>query len=409
VIAVVLQSGGLTPRGHCRLHFTPLSSMIGSRRALRSREWRSLLPFLIQCLVLRPMSLGKSAGSAQQMAGPSSSAAPPLSTSSQPTILLAQNVLETFQPSKVYGTDLFDEKASVTSLSFDDKGDFLVSASSDMKIQIWNCRTGKHTKKLYSQKYGVDLARFTHRNDAIIYASTKVDNTIRHHSISKNVYLQYFRGHETKVTSLQMSPINDTFLSAAFNESVRLWDLRTPTCQGLLPLQGHPLIAFSPEGSVFAIAFNELSIILLYDLRNFTKVSQRVKREPFRSSAKCSISCNASLQTPFMQIPLNDEVYHATKSFPPRAPIITSLTFSPSGVGLLVGTAGDVHYLVCSHTGHTLHRLRNHEGLEKAAGLGEGIESGMVPEASISGQECGWTPDGRFVFSGEDQGRDDGC
>lgn len=100
-------------------------------------------------------------------------------------------------------------------------------------------------------------------------------------------------------------------------------------------------------------------------------------------------------------IPLeDDQQFHAQSSYPPRIPVITSLAFSPSGIGLLVGTAGNVHYVVDSHTGYTLHRLRNHEGLEKAASTEGTQELAMVPETGLSGQECGWTPDGRFVFSG---------
>lgn len=52
--------------------------------------------------------------------------------------------------------------------------------------------------------------------------------------------------------------------------------------------------------------------------------------------------------------------------------------------------------------GYILHRLKGHEGLEKSSTT-EGTELGMVPEAGISGHECGWTPDGRFVYSGESQ------
>ena len=35
----------------------------------------------------------------------------------------------------------------------------------------------RHVKTLYSKKYGVHLARFTHRSSAIVYASTKEDGT----------------------------------------------------------------------------------------------------------------------------------------------------------------------------------------------------------------------------------------
>jgi COMPASS component SWD2 len=99
-------------------------------------------------------------------------------------------------------------------------------------------------------------------------------------------------------------------------------------------------------------------------------------------------------------IPLDDDAYLSTLSMPPRKPVITSLTFSPSGIGILVGTAGNVHYIVDSHTGYTLHRLRNHEGLERMPDVQKEQDLSMVPEAGISGQECGWTPDGRFIYSG---------
>lgn len=91
-----------------------------------------------------------------------------------------------------------------------------------------------------------------------------------------------------------MSPIDDTFLSAAKNEAVRFWDLRTPQCQvclslsldvtravltlsspqAMLPVQGHPVIAYDASGRVFAIALNERPSVSLYDVRNFTAVSE---------------------------------------------------------------------------------------------------------------------------------------
>jgi COMPASS component SWD2 len=33
------------------------------------------------------------------------------------------------------------------------------------------------------------------------------------------------------VTSLNMSPANDTFLSTSMDGTLRLWDLRSPSCQ----------------------------------------------------------------------------------------------------------------------------------------------------------------------------------
>lgn len=41
------------------------------------------------------------------------------------------------------------------------------------------------------------------------------DQWIRYLSTHDNSYLRYFKGHESTVTSLCMSPRSDTFLSAA--------------------------------------------------------------------------------------------------------------------------------------------------------------------------------------------------
>ena len=53
-------------------------------------------------------------------------------------------------------------------------------------------------KTLYSKKYGVDLIRFTHAVNTVIYTSNKVDDTIRYLSLHDNKYIRYFPGHTKK-------------------------------------------------------------------------------------------------------------------------------------------------------------------------------------------------------------------
>ena len=102
-----------------------------------------------------------------------------------------------------------------------------------LEIKTVFCR---YNKTILSKKYGVDLPRFTHKSTSIIYASTKEDDTIRYHSLHDNKYLCYFKGHVERVVSLEMSPTDDGFLSGSLDRTVRLWDLRTPHCRGLLHL-----------------------------------------------------------------------------------------------------------------------------------------------------------------------------
>ena len=105
----------------------------------------------------------------------------------------------------------------------------------------------RQVKILYSKKYGVDLPRFTHKNTAILHASTKEDDTVRYHSLHDNKYLQYFKGHRGRVISLEMSPVDDGFMSGSLDKTVRLWDIETRLAVGE-PFIGH-------EDSVNSVSF----------------------------------------------------------------------------------------------------------------------------------------------------------
>ena len=80
----------------------------------------------------------------------------------------------------------------------------------------------------------------------------------------------FFRGHTKRVVTLCMSPTDDSFLSGSLDKTIRLWDLRSPNCQGLMQLAGRPVAAFDPEGLIFAAGINSESV-KLYDLRSFDK------------------------------------------------------------------------------------------------------------------------------------------
>ncbi|KDR78902.1 hypothetical protein GALMADRAFT_244550 [Galerina marginata CBS 339.88] len=265
---------------------------------------------------------------------------------------------------------------SITGISFDDRGDQLITAGEDETFRLYSCKMGKPLKSLYSKKYGVDLPRFTHKNTAIIHASTKEDDTIRYHSLHDNKYLQYFRGHKGKVISLEMSPIDDGFMSGSMDKTVRLWDLRTPTCRGLLTLPSFPITAYDSTGMVFAVAVNHYSRILLYDLANFDKA-------------------------PFVTITLEDPTLSFI-SYPPRPIYMTSMSFSCDGKYLLVGCSGNAHYILDAFDGALVAKLEGHVGLER---MSMSVPQTIEPTKGISGEEVSWTPDSKYVVGGSLDGR----
>ncbi|KAJ8473185.1 hypothetical protein ONZ51_g8041 [Trametes cubensis] len=283
----------------------------------------------------------------------------------------------------------------ISGISFDDRGDQIITAAEDETFRLYNCKSGKRVppscrtlargidpilarqvKILYSKKYGVDLPRFTHKNTAILHASTKEDDTIRYHSLHDNKYLQYFKGHKGRVVSLEMSPVDDGFMSGSFDKTVRLWDLRSPTCRGLLNLPAPPVVAYDASGLVFAVGVNQYSRILLYDQANFDKA-------------------------PFLTITLEDPTLSRI-SFPPRAIYMTSLSFSSNGKYLLVGCSGDAHYVMDAYEGHLLAKLEGHTGLERRR---LDIPRNIEPSRGCSGEEVSWTPDSKFVVSGSLDGK----
>ncbi len=97
------------------------------------------------------------------------------------------------------------------------------------------------------------------------------DHTLRYWSLHDNSYLRYFRGHSDRVDALAMSPVNDCFLSGSVDGSVRMWDLRTNVCQGLLKRRagGRAAVAFDPQGLIFATTSQHQ--IKLFDSRSFDK------------------------------------------------------------------------------------------------------------------------------------------
>lgn len=170
-------------------------------------------------------------------------------------------------------------------------------------------------------------------------------------SLHDNTFIRYFRGHKGFVEALEVSPLDDTFLSASQDNSVRLWDLRSSSCQGLLKTLAPSFLAYDPTAVLFAVGAQTASDISLYDVRNFDK-------QPFSS----------------FRLP------------EPARRAWDKIEFSNTGKSILLGTQTDTHYLYDSFTGDLQAQLKGHTPV------------GSRSKRS-TGQVC-FSGDGRFVFSG---------
>ena len=88
--------------------------------------------------------------------------------------------------------------------------------------------THHHTQVIYSRKFPKTHLRTTISDKHIFFMwlfclvfgnqqSTKSDHAIRYHSLHHNAYIRHFPGHTDRVTSLEMSPIEDQFLSCSLD------------------------------------------------------------------------------------------------------------------------------------------------------------------------------------------------
>jgi COMPASS component SWD2 len=207
-------------------------------------------------------------------------------------------------------------------------------------------------KKLHSKKYGVTLAQFTHHNNAILCASRNEtsDHALRTWDVYENKFLHFYTGHTKQVVSLHKSPANDTFFSASLDHSARFWDMRSKKCLGIMEVPGRPVVAFDPQGMVFAVGSSS-GLVKLYDPKNTS--------------------------APFATFTVSQ---HDEKS----GVIFTHMVFSPDGDHLLVATNTNKIYLVDSFNGECEHTFSDH-----------------INNFDSELPAC-FSPDGQYVLSGSE-------
>eukprot|EP01147_Barroeca_monosierra_P004820 gene4821-6865_t len=181
--------------------------------------------------------------------------------------IYSTEVVRSFAIAKV-----FDQSpaAIINSVDFSDDGKFLITSSNDNHMNYYDVMQAKQLKTVPSNKYGCSLAQFTHSPDCVLHASTLVNDDVRYLSLHDDKYLQYFKGHTDRVTGINLSPIGDGFITTSQDLTMRIWDLRSRNCQGLLSTD-HPAVAcYDSTGLVFAVGVNK-SLIKLYDSRKYEK------------------------------------------------------------------------------------------------------------------------------------------
>lgn len=248
-----------------------------------------------------------------------------------------------------------NEVSPITSLSFDDHGQYLLTSSASDNMHLYDAVGCRFLNTIASKKYGCHSAKFTHAQSECVYSSTMKSFDIRHLNLETNQYLRYFSGHGALVSDIQVSPLNDTFLSASYDESVRLWDLRVSKPQAIVPSLVPSCIAYDPSGLVFALGNPENSEIGLYNLKQLKS-------------------------GPFLVIKVKPSFNQWNK-----------LEFSNDGKYLLLGSSVGVQIILDAFDGTQLFELT-------------GTKAFPLREFMDAGSAC-FTPDGKYTLGTDYEGR----
>lgn len=248
-----------------------------------------------------------------------------------------------------------NEVSPITSLSYDDHGQYLLTSSASDNMHLYDAVGCRFLNTIASKKYGCHSAKFTHAQNECVYSSTMKSFDIRHLNLETNQYLRYFTGHGALVSDIQVSPLNDTFLSASYDESVRLWDLRISKSQAIVPSLVPSCIAYDPSGLVFALGNPENNELGLYNLKQLKN-------------------------GPFLVIKVKPGFTQWNK-----------LEFSNDGKYLLLGSSAGRQLILDAFDGSQLFELT-------------GTKSFPLREFMDAGSAC-FTPDGRFTLGTDYDGK----
>ncbi|CEG81199.1 hypothetical protein RMATCC62417_15426 [Rhizopus microsporus] len=165
-------------------------------------------------------------------------------------------------------------KKAITGLTTDNINRYLITASVDKTIKIWDIKTAKviHTIDLESPVVAI---RYHMDNDLLAVACD--DLGIRVVDLETHKVIREFWGHRNRITDFVFSPDSRWIVSASLDGTVRTWDLPTGSMIDIFRVEDIvTCLAFSPEGDFLATAHVDNNGIFLWANRTqYSNISLR--------------------------------------------------------------------------------------------------------------------------------------
>ncbi|VVA27074.1 Hypothetical predicted protein [Prunus dulcis] len=162
------------------------------------------------------------------------------SSSSTPTISAAQ----TFE----------GHSQGVSDLAFSADSRFMVSASDDKTLRLWDVATGQVIKTLHGHTNYVFCANFNPQSNMIVSGS--FDETVRIWDVKTGKCLKVLPAHSDPVTAVDFNRDGSIIVSSSYDGLCRTWDASTGHCTKTLIDDENPpvsFVKFAPNGKYILV------------------------------------------------------------------------------------------------------------------------------------------------------------
>ncbi len=193
--------------------------------------------------------------------------------------------------------------------------------------------------------------------------SASWDNTLRLWDVKTGKELQTFEGHESCVTSACFSPDGRYALSASWDHNIILWDVKTG--KQIRSFKGHTSVVtsvcFSPDGR-YALSASWDQNIILWDvqtgkqIRSFKGHSKKVESVCFSPDGRFALSASDDATLILWDVQTGKEI----RSFEGHKDFVTSACFSPDGRFALSASFDATLILWDVQTGKEIRSFKGH-------------------------------------------------
>lgn len=235
---------------------------------------------------------------------------------------------------------VIEGEGSVNNLDFHRDGKYLVMTTTQSSIHLIDCMTGEEKKKIHCKTTGVTRMKYTNHESSVLIAPEKKPYNVKYLSLYDNRYIRNFVGHTDSICSLSVSSVDDVFLSASADKTIRRWDLTTPkeTARIQLPAAFEsPYVSCDTSGVIFGVlAYNSkksFHTLRLYDMRAYDS-------GPFQDICPQENAFTQVLSSEFPQ--MAEDAKSKTKS------TWTSFEFCRDGGHILINTDAEHMWMIDS-------------------------------------------------------------